>query len=188
MLKVATGRSQEREPWRRRANINMRLITPFFLLPCFPIPSVCLSVPRLVSLHIFYFFSVNYKILNLKGWMETEGGGDLIKFWFFFLPARRFSANITGAHVLWRVMVRLGTTSTRHRWHWRVFMQQWGVVGSSPAPEGLVSMQKWGRRCSLLGIWTFNSIVLCFLSSSSSFFRLLCIQIVLAHVLKMSAS
>lgn len=66
MLKVAAGRSKEGEPRRRRANINMRLITPSGWLFSH---SVCRSGSGLVSLRVLL---VNFKISDLKGRMEIE--------------------------------------------------------------------------------------------------------------------
>lgn len=95
MLKVATGRSQEREPWRRRANINMRLITLSIRFLVFPFRFVCLS---LAGFPCTYFFA-NYKILNLKGWMEMEKSHDILMF-FFFCIKKLFSKYQWSTHFL----------------------------------------------------------------------------------------
>lgn len=70
MLKVAMGRSQEREPWRRRANINMRLMTLSIGFLVFPF-CLCLSVSGRVSLRIFF---VNYEISNFE---KMNGKGKM---------------------------------------------------------------------------------------------------------------
>lgn len=140
MLKVATGRSQERESWRRRANINMRLITLSIRFRVFPF---CLSVSRRVFLHIFL---VNYKILNLKGWMEMEKSHEIL---MGFFAGRSYSVNITGAHICWIVMETWFVWAPEFKHINRrpaalgSFVCDLGVDGSSPEPEGWIWVWKW---------------------------------------------
>lgn len=143
MLKVATGRSQEREPWRRRANINMRLITLSIRFRVFPF---CLSVSCRVFLHIFL---VNYKILNLKGWMEMEKSHEIFMFVWFFFAGRSYSENITGAHICWIVMETWFDWAPKFQHINRglvaleSFVCDLGVAGSSPEPAGWIRVWKW---------------------------------------------